>query len=219
MRQSTLDLQNITKKHFGDLLLKSEIAYDELTIEVAPTNSLTILKDLRDNLNFEQLIDLTAIDYLNYGQANWTSFDASNSGFSRGVFDFEETEITTEDTESRFAVVYHLLSIKQNLRLRVKVYLDVAEMPQINSVIDVWSCANWYEREAFDMFGIIFRGHPDLRRLLTDYGFVGHPLRKDFPLEGHVEMRYDIEKKRVIYEPVSIKNRVNVPKVIRANKV
>ena len=117
--------------------------------------------------------------------------------------------------ERRFAVVYHLLSVQNNLRLRVKVFPKTTQMPIVDSVIDVWNVANWFEREAFDLFGILFKGHPDLRRILTDYGFVGHPLRKDFPLVGNVEMRYDADKGRVIYEPVSIENRVNVPRVIR----
>jgi NADH-quinone oxidoreductase subunit C len=142
---------------------------------------------------------------------------AANTGFSRGVFDFAEDENGNEELEMerRFAVVYHLLSVEHNARIRVKVFPQSTQMPVVDSVIKVWNCANWFEREAFDLFGILFNGHPDLRRILTDYGFVGHPLRKDFPLTGHVEMRYDAEKGRVVYEPVSIENRVNVPRVIR----
>ena len=172
---------------------------------------------MRNDLGFEQLIDLCGVDYLDYGQANWETMTAVNSGFSRGVFDFAEEEDSSEaeTMERRFAVVYHLLSVQNNLRIRVKVFPQTTQMPMVDSVIDVWNVANWFEREAFDLFGILFKGHPDLRRILTDYGFVGHPLRKDFPLVGNVEMRYDADKGRVIYEPVSIENRVNVPRVIR----
>nr|WP_319381392.1 NADH-quinone oxidoreductase subunit C [Thiomicrorhabdus sp.] len=177
---------------------------------------MTLFPKLRDELAFEELIDLCGVDYLGYGQANWETMTAVNSGFSRGVFDFAEEDASeNEQMARRFAVVYHLLSIKHNRRIRVKVFPSDTGMPIVDSVMPIWNCANWFEREAFDMYGIIFQGHPDLRRILTDYGFVGHPLRKDFPLTGHVEMRYDAEKGRVVYEPVSIENRVNVPRVVR----
>ncbi|BCN93715.1 NADH-quinone oxidoreductase subunit C [Thiomicrorhabdus immobilis] len=216
MKQSVLDLQNNVNKVLGDLIVTSDIALNELTIEVAPKNSLKAFKCLRDDLGFEQLMDLCGIDYLDYGQANWETMKAVNSGFSRGVFDFaDEDDADVDSMERRFAVVYHLLSIQNNLRIRVKVFPETTQMPTVDSVIDIWNVANWFEREAFDLFGILFKGHPDLRRILTDYGFVGHPLRKDFPLVGNVEMRYDADKGRVIYEPVSIENRVNVPRVIR----
>ncbi|MBF6057289.1 MULTISPECIES: NADH-quinone oxidoreductase subunit C [Thiomicrorhabdus] len=216
MKQSVLDLQQEVNQTLGADLLSSEIALDELTIEVSVEKALEAFTKLRDELGFEQLIDLCGVDYLDYGQANWETMKAVNSGFSRGVFDFAEDESDDEQQmERRFAVVYHLLSIEHNRRVRVKVFPSEAAMPIVDSVISIWNCANWFEREAFDMFGIIFKGHPDLRRILTDYGFVGHPLRKDFPLTGHVEMRYDAEKGRVVYEPVSIENRVNVPRVIR----
>ncbi len=217
MKQSILDLEQEITSQFGKLIVDSVIALDEVTIEVAPENSLEVFKGLKESLKFEQLMDLCGVDYLSFGQANWETFTAGNTGFSRGVFDFEEDEEEDLNKPRRFAVVYHLLSVERNLRVRVKVYPNVGDMPEVNSVVDVWSCANWFEREAFDLFGILFKGHPDLRRLLTDYGFIGHPLRKDFPLIGHVEMRYDPEKKRVIYEPVTITNRVNVPRVIREN--
>lgn len=216
MKQSVLDLQSDVNKVLGDSVVSSNIALDELTIEVAPNNAFNAFKHLRDELGFEQLIDLCGVDYLDYGQANWETMTAVNSGFSRGVFDFaEEDSSEAESMERRFAVVYHLLSVSNNQRVRVKVYPETTQMPTVDSVIDIWSVANWFEREAFDLFGILFKGHPDLRRILTDYGFVGHPLRKDFPLVGNVEMRYDADKGRVIYEPVSIENRVNVPRVIR----
>ncbi|WEJ61896.1 NADH-quinone oxidoreductase subunit C [Thiomicrorhabdus lithotrophica] len=217
MKQSVLDLQSNVNQALGEAVVSSNIALDELTIELSPDLALDAFLKLRNDLGFEQLIDLCGVDYLDYGQANWETMTAVNSGFSRGVFDFAEEEDSSEaeTMERRFAVVYHLLSVQNNLRIRVKVFPETTQMPTVDSVIDVWNVANWFEREAFDLFGILFKGHPDLRRILTDYGFVGHPLRKDFPLVGNVEMRYDADKGRVIYEPVSIENRVNVPRVIR----
>lgn len=189
---------------------------EELTIEVAANDWHPMALYLRDQLGFEQLIDLCGVDYSAYGQVNWATDSAVNAGFSRGVFDFEVAAKAEDATEQkRFAVVSHLLSIEFNQRIRVKVFCDDAQFPMVDSVCDVWTAVNWFEREAFDLYGIAFKGHPDLRRLLTDYGFVGHPLRKDFPLEGHVEMRYDPAQNRVIYEPVTIENRVNTPRVIR----
>lgn len=216
MKQSVLDLQNKINDVLGVRVVSSKVALDELTIELMPDDAIGAFKTLRDELGFEQLIDLCGVDYLDFGQANWETMKAANTGFSRGVFDFAvEDDDEAQNQERRFAVVYHLLSIQHNLRLRVKVFPESTQLPTVDSVIEIWNCANWFEREAFDLFGILFKNHPDLRRILTDYGFVGHPLRKDFPLTGHVEMRYDAEKGRVVYEPVSIENRVNVPRVIR----
>lgn len=217
MKQSVLDLQAKVQEVLGSDVVDSTIALDELTIELKPESALENFITLKDQLGFDQLMDLCGIDYLDYGQANWETMKAPNSGFSRGVFDFAEDEDSNEaiNMERRFAVVYHLLSVANNLRIRVKVFPTETQLPVVDSVINVWRVADWFEREAFDLFGILFKGHPDLRRILTDYGFVGHPLRKDFPLTGHVEMRYDAEKGRVVYEPVSIENRVNVPRVIR----
>jgi len=215
MKQSILDLQNRVESVLADELVSLKVELDELTIEVAADKAKLALTKCRDELGFEQLIDLCGVDYLAYGQANWETFKAPNSGFGRGVFDFAEEEQDETLMERRFATVYHLLSIQNNVRLRVKVFAPDSALPVVDSVIDVWSVANWFERESFDLYGILYKGHPDLRRILTDYGFVGHPLRKDFPLTGHVEMRYDEDKKRVVYEPVSIENRVNVPRVIR----
>jgi len=202
------------KEHFGDSVVV-DVAYGEVTITVDHKNILPTCTELRDNpdLSFEQLIDLCGVDYLTYGQAEWETSSATGSGFSRGV---ERKEVSQDSLESnsRFAVVYHLLSLKHNCRLRVKAMLSEKE-PVIDSVVDIWNSVNWFEREAFDLFGIMFNGHPDLRRILTDYGFIGHPFRKDFPLIGNVEMRYDTNKQRVIYEPVSIEPRTLVPKVIR----
>ena len=216
MKQSVLNLQNNIAEVLGTDVLTSEIQFDELTIELSSSTALSGFQTLKDSLGFEQLIDLCGVDYLDYGLANWETMTAVNTGFSRGVFDFEQDESNDAlEMDRRFAVVYHLLSVQNNLRVRVKVYPESTAMPMVDSVIEVWNCANWFEREAFDLFGILFKGHPDLRRILTDYGFIGHPLRKDFPLTGHVEMRYDVDKGRVVYEPVTIENRVNVPRVIR----
>jgi len=186
---------------------------DELTIEVAKDNLIEVATALRDqdDFQFEQLIDLCGIDYLTYGQDEWATEEATASGFARG----RETEVQASDIERpRFAVVYHLLSVTLNQRIRLRVYVDEESM-MLPSVINVWNGANWFEREAFDLFGILFEGHPDLRRILTDYGFIGHPFRKDFPVIGELEMRYDEEKKQCVYEPVSIEERILVPRVIR----
>ena len=178
------------QNRFGDTLSNCVVAHNEVTIEIPRDQLLEVAKALRDDsgLHFEQLIDLCGLDYSEYGDGAWQG--------------------------ARFAVVYHLLSVKNNLRLRLRVFTDDND-PRVASVVDIWNVANWFEREAFDLFGILFDGHPDLRRILTDYGFIGHPFRKDFPLVGHVEMRYDPERKRVIYEPVETELRVNVPRVIR----
>jgi len=191
---------------------------DELTIEVASEHLLSVCRDLRDmpEFGFEQLIDLSGIDYLEFGRAEWTTETATASGFSRGV---EREEAVEAPGERRFAVAYHLLSVSRNTRLRVRCMCPPGEPPMLDSVTDIWASAAWYEREAFDLYGILFRGHPDLRRILTDYGFIGHPFRKDFPLSGNVEVRYDPAKGRVVYEPVSIEPRVTVPKVIRRERV
>ena len=185
----------------------------ELTLTVAAENLLAVAKLLRDHksLQFEQCIDVCGVDYSEYGKTEWTTTSASTSGFSRGR---EPDTQKSFNPESRFATVYHLLSVVLNQRIRVRVFLD-ENKPIVDSVIPVWNSADWFEREAFDMFGIMFRGHPDLRRILTDYGFIGHPFRKDFPLNGHVEMRYDATQQRVVYEPVSIEPRTLVPRVIR----
>ena len=195
--------------------------YGETTIEVSAKDTHSICLALRDEPEFlfEQLVDLCGVDYLSYGDIEWVTEDATGKGFSRGVNRNADGTITHKEeneqaNQKRFAVVCHLLSIKHNFRVRVKTYLP-AHSPIIDTVTDIWSSANWYEREAFDLFGILFNSHNDLRRILTDYGFIGHPFRKDFPLLGYVEMRYDTEKQRVIYEPVSVESRTLVPKVKR----
>jgi NADH-quinone oxidoreductase subunit C len=162
------------------------------------------------------LMDVCGVDYLSYGSAEWTTSSATGTGFSRGV-QREPVILDEADTfdPRRFAVVYHLLSIQHNMRLRMRVFTGVENPPIVRSVVDIWNSANWFEREAFDLYGILFEGHPDLRRILTDYGFIGHPFRKDFPLMGNVEVSYDSDKGRVAYQPVSIEARTLVPKVIR----
>jgi NADH-quinone oxidoreductase subunit C len=205
---------------FGSALERVPSRCGELTFEVPASQLLVVCRALREepDWSFEQLVDLTGVDYLDYGRGEWQTESASNSGFSRGrsvyVSRYAEA-VGGEGTERRFAVVYHLLSVSRNRRLRLRCWCEDGEPPMLDSVLSLWKAADWYEREAFDLFGILFRGHPDLRRLLTDYGFVGHPFRKDFPLIGNVEVRYDPAKGRVVYEPVSIEPRTLVPRVIR----
>ena len=177
------------RQHFADRIDDCIVDFGELTVVVNPSQLLDVCQDLRDDAAFacEILIDACGVDYSEYG-GDWQG--------------------------DRFAVAYQLLSIQHNHRIRVRVFVD-GEPPIVPSVINIWNSADWFEREAFDLYGIVFEGHPDLRRILTDYGFVGHPFRKDFPLSGNVEMRYDPDKQRVIYQPVSIETRINQPKVIR----
>jgi NADH-quinone oxidoreductase subunit C len=184
-------LEAALRNALGDHLQDLTVALGEITVLVKAADYLSVMRAMRDHaeLRFEELIDLCGIDYSTYGD---------------GAYD-----------GPRFAVVSHLLSMAHNWRVRVRVFAPDDDMPLVASLVDVWSAANWYEREAFDFFGILFDGHNDLRRILTDYGFIGHPFRKDFPVTGYVEMRYDPEQKRVIYQPVTIEPRENVPRVIR----
>jgi NADH-quinone oxidoreductase subunit C len=196
------------------LLLRVPSLPDELCYEVQPAELRKVCLTLRDDpaLKFEILIDLAGVDYLDYASTEWKTYSATASGFSRGV---SRSAQRIPHEGARFAVAYQLLSVTNNQRLRIRARCEDAEDPIIDSVVEIWPGANWFEREAFDLFGILFTGHPDLRRILTDYGFIGHPFRKDFPLIGNVEVRYDAEKKRVVYEPVSIEPRTLVPRVIR----
>ncbi len=196
------------------LLQRAPSLPDELGYEVQPDKLKEVCLALRDTpgLKFEILVDVAGIDYLDYGTTEWKTNSATGSGFSRGV---NRGAARVPHDGARFAVAYHLLSITHNQRVRLRSRCVDAEDPIIDSVVDIWPGANWFEREAFDLFGILFTGHPDLRRILTDYGFIGHPFRKDFPLIGNVEVRYDADKQRVVYEPVSIEPRTLVPKVIR----
>jgi len=205
-------LSTLLNERFGDLIVDSHIYCGQVTIEI-PVNSLhEVCLALRDESEFafEQLTDLCGVDYSTFGQGDWQTKETTSTGFSRGRIARDERQ----DIHPDLAVVYHLLSMKHNRRLRLRTFVK-NDPPRIQSVVDVWASANWFEREVFDLFGILFEGHPDLRRILTDYGFIGHPFRKDFPLEGHVEVRYDPDKRRVVYQPVTIENRVLVPRVIR----
>lgn len=206
------EFAQLLETRFGSLV-DTIVMKDVITIELSADNLVQVCLALRDesDYRFDELIDICGVDYADYGLSYWRSESVSSSGFSRGVT--EEGQRVIPWDKPRFGSVYHLLSVGYNRRLRLKVYLD--EAPIVPSVVNVWSAADWFEREAFDLFGIVYEGHPDLRRLLTDYGFKGHPFRKDFPLIGEVEMRYDAKQKRCVYEPVSIQPRTLAPKVIR----
>lgn len=212
----------------GERIVSSKIARNELTIIVDSDHLHETIELLHTNTDmpFENLMDICGVDYAAYGIAEW-DVEASNHGFSRGVTEAavgrSEASLTearlNADMPNRFAAVYHLLSIQRNARVRIKTFMKDDRFPMVDSVNDIYKSANWFEREAFDLFGIIFNGHPDLRRILTDYGFIGHPLRKDFPLTGHVEIWYDPELERVVYQPVSIESRVVIPRVIRKEEL
>ena len=195
MSQKLANLQIALQNVLGDKIKRLDDARGELTLTVSAADYLDVCTTLRDHgdLRFEQLIDLCGMDYSAYK-------DGAESIYSDGP---------------RFCVVSHLLSVGKNWRLRLKVFAPNDDLPIVASVNDIWNAANWFEREAFDLYGIVFEGHIDLRRILTDYGFIGHPFRKDFPTTGHVEMRYDAEQKRVIYQPVSIETREITPRIIR----
>ena len=192
-------LIDTAKAALGGRIVDIAAALGEVTLTIRAVDlieAMTMLRD-RPELRFEQLIDVCGVDYGSFGKAAWDG-EPSESG-----------------ARPRFAIVYHLLSLANNWRLRVRAFADDDEMPVIESIINIWPSANWFEREAFDLYGIVFTGHPDLRRILTDYGFIGHPFRKDFPLSGNVEMRYDPDQQRVVYQPVTIEPREIVPRVIR----
>ena len=205
-------------ERFGEQMTRVESICGEITYEVDKDDLHDIATALRNEaeFGFEMLMDVCGVDYLTYGSDEWTTASATGTGFSRGV---EREPVILDEADEfnprRFAVVYHLLSIQHNVRMRLRTFTGTDNPPMVRSVVDIWNGANWFEREAFDLFGILFVGHPDLRRILTDYGFVGHPFRKDFPLIGNVEVSYDADKGRVAYKPVSIEPRTLVPRVIR----
>ena len=234
-----MNLIEIIQEKLGPAATSIVTQKGEVTLEVKLADYSAVAKILRDDveLKFEVLIDLCGVDYLGYGQGEWATDSVSSEGFSRGIQASRDQVLSSafldvsgagapgrfrwedrpeaKDVPRRFAVVVHLLSLTFNQRVRLKVFSDDNELPVVPSLTELWRGVNWFEREAFDLFGIVFDGHPDLRRILTDYGFVGHPFRKDFPLIGNVEVRYDAVKKRVVYEPVSIEPRIGVPRVVR----
>ena len=205
-------------ERFDDKMTRVPSGCGELSYEVDKDDLIEIATTLRNDgdFGFEMLVDVCGVDYLSYGDDEWTTESATGTGFSRGV---ERKPVILDEADEfdprRFAVVYHLLSIQHNFRLRLRTFTGTNNPPIVKSVVDIWNGANWFEREVFDLFGILFEGHPDLRRILTDYGFIGHPFRKDFPLTGNVEVIYDADKGRVVYQPTSIEPRTLVPRVIR----
>ncbi|MBA3660806.1 MAG: NADH-quinone oxidoreductase subunit C [Gammaproteobacteria bacterium] len=212
---SVTDLATLINAQFSHWIEGSKIEFEELTIDVFPSHLIDLCLILRDQaeFDFKMLVDVCGIDYLEYGLDDWQTKSTTLTGFSRGV---TEKWLRVEPAKpTRFASIYHLLSLTHNHRIRLRVNIpDDADL-MVDSVVDIWPSANWFERESFDLFGIAYKGHPDLRRILTDYGFVGHPFRKDFPLIGKVEARFDAALNRVVYEPVSIEPRILEPKVIR----
>ena len=215
-RNETLATQ--IDERFGERMTRVPSICGELGYEVDKDDLIEIATTLRNDgdFGFEMLVDVCGVDYLSFGSDEWTTSSATGTGFSRGV---EREPVILDEADEfdprRFAVVYHLLSVQHNFRLRLRTFTGTSNPPIVKSVVDIWNGANWFEREVFDLFGILFDGHPDLRRILTDYGFIGHPFRKDFPLTGNVEVSYDADKGRVAYKPVSIEPRTLVPRVIR----
>ena len=217
-RTRTEQLATLVEEALAGRLTRIANHTGELSYEVAPHELLAVAGVLRDRpgLEFQMCMDICGIDYLEHGRAEWKTEHATVSGFSRGVV--RGMSKGADAPGRRFAVVYHLLSIAQNQRLRLRVFCADDVQPAVDSVTGIWAGADWFEREAFDLYGIMFKDHPDLRRLLTDYGFIGHPFRKDFPISGHVEMRYDPEQMRVISQPVTIEPREITPRVIREDQ-
>ncbi|QWU99185.1 MULTISPECIES: NADH-quinone oxidoreductase subunit C [Francisella] len=213
MNAKLQDHFNNVEKILNGFGVECRISYGEINVSIKDQRDIhLVLKKLKKEYHFKQLTDITVVDYLTYGQSDWqVGKVVSQTGFSRG----RQQGFKTADVNNRFEIVYQLLSMANNVRVRVKCKLRDAQIIMVDSVEDLWPSANWAEREVYDMFGIYFNNHPDLRRVLTDYGFVGHPLRKDFPQTGYVEMRYDENLGKVVYEPVEIDDRVNAPRVIR----
>ena len=212
-----MDRQSETKA-LEDVLQKYEIEVSmnrsNVEIKINPEQLIEVATALKSNLSFELLMDVIAVDYLTYGDVDWKTNNATSTGYSRAVKPKIIPEID-ETFKDRFAVFYQLLSVSNNQRLTLKVFTSESNPPSVPSLVNIWSSVDWFEREAFDLMGIHFDGHPDLRRILTDYGFIGHPFRKDFPTNGNLEVVYDEEKEEVVYQPVSISTRPGVPRVIR----
>ena len=207
-------LAAVIQARLGDAAVRRPAVSGDLSFDLPADGLLQHLAVLRDDpeLRFEMLIDLAGVDYMDYGRSQWRTTESANSGFGRGV---NAGGQGGAHDGPRFAAVYQLMSVSLNQRLTVRAFCEGGEEPSLPTACGVWACANWFEREAFDLFGIVFHGHPDLRRILTDYGFIGHPFRKDFPLIGNVEVRYDESQGRVVYEPVQLVERTLVPRVIR----
>ena len=223
MSETAKAISDLFTQRFGDQVTVGNTHSGITTLEVEVEAWQEVCRALRDEdeFSYEQLTDLCGVDYLSYGLSEWDTEDASQEGFGRGVealgpgrFSWDDRPEAGEQKQ-RFGVVVHLLSFRHNRRLRIRCYAPDEGMPIVPTLVDIWSSANWYEREAFDLYGIVFEGHPDLRRIMTDYGFTGHPFRKDFPLIGNVAVRYDEQKGRIVYEPVDIDPRVTVPRVLR----
>ena len=210
--------RQLDTKALEDVLQKYEIEVSmnqsNVEIKINPEQLIEVATALKSNLSFELLVDVIAVDYLTYGDVDWKTNNATSTGYSRAVKPKIIPEID-ETFKDRFAVFYQLLSVSNNQRLTLKVFTSESNPPSVPSLVNIWSSADWFEREAFDLMGIHFDGHPDLRRILTDYGFIGHPFRKDFPTNGNLEVVYDEEKEEVVYQPVSISTRPGVPRVIR----
>lgn len=223
--ENYLEKNIVLKKLFENSFSDYEYLFEnEDTVIFENNEFIKVMNVFKNNsyISFETLIDIIALDYSDYGISEWNAKNANNKGYSRGItkdssgrYTYESAKTNYNQPVKRFAAIYNLLSINSNFRLKVKFYCEDDKNPTLPSVTSIWASANWYEREAYDLFGIVFLDHPDLRRILTDYGFIGHPLRKDFPLIGNVEVNYDLEKERVVYQPVTIKPRVLIPKVIR----
>jgi len=219
--EKNIALKELFENSFSDYEYLFE---NEDTVIFENNEFIKVMNVFKNNsyISFETLIDIIALDYSDYGISEWNAKNANNKGYSRGItkdssgrYTYESAKTNYNQPVKRFAAIYNLLSINSNFRLKVKFYCEDDKNLTLTSVTSIWASANWYEREAYDLFGIVFLDHPDLRRILTDYGFIGHPLRKDFPLIGNVEVNYDLEKERVVYQPVTIKPRVLIPKVIR----
>ena len=221
VRKKYKQLHQLLDQYLTSYDIGQSYDFDQITLEINKEYLYEISKVLKETkqLDFSMLIDLCGVDYLHYGLDNWETQSVSGTGYSRATLKTKNThDGSNNDQPKRFAVIYHLLSMSHNWRLRLRIFTGSKNPPSVDSVVSIWPTANWFEREAFDLFGIHFDGHPDLRRILTDYEFIGHPFRKDFPTSGNLEVYYDEEEEKVKYRPVSITTRPSVPRVIRKEK-